>query len=297
MSLLIGLSGGICVFLVVATMTGHADKLTLRLPSDRPERLSRRVWLRQAGVNVTPAQFWGVSAVAGLVALVVCWTFGGSPTVGAVPALAAFYAPRTYYGRKRTTHLRAVVEAWPQAIRDLLASIEARRSVHHAIIQLASAGPEPTRVALADYAALARLGGTRNALITIREQLADPVSDRVIEMLLVAIDQGQALTLRILRDQAKEITADLRTTADIYASQTEARVVAKAAFGLPYLGLVMLCASVPAYREFYRTPSGVVAMLVASSLSMAGMVVARRMTKEAAEPRVIGGEESHVRAA
>lgn len=288
MRFLAALSAGVSVFLFVATMTGHADNLGLRLPGTKKDRLSRQVWLRQAGVNVTPFQFRAVSAGSGFVMLLVCWSIGGSVTVGLVPAMAAWFAPRAYFGRRRSVHLRLVVEAWPQAIRDLLSTIESRRSVHNAIIELSASGPDPMRVAFHDYPALARLGGTVKALTTVREQLADPISDRVIELLIVAHDQGQALTLQVLRDQARQIGDDLRTSAEIHAAQAEPRLVASAAFVLPWLGLVMICASVPAYREFYRTPGGLVAVAIAGSMSSAGMVIARRLAKEAAEPRVMG---------
>lgn len=290
MILLVALLGGVSVFLAGATLTGHADSLRIRLPGKRRTRLSRQVWLRQAGVNVTPFQFWAASATTAFIAEVVCWGIGGAFAVGVVPALSAALGPRAYFARRRTEQLRAVVEAWPQAIRDLLSSIGAGRTVHQAVLELAESGPLPTRLAFADYAALARLGETPAALATIRHQLADPVSDRVIELLMVAHDQGQALTLQILHEQAAEVTRDLRTAAEIHAEAAEPRMVASAAFAMPWVALVLICAGVPAYRQFYGTFGGAKAIVFFGSMSVAGLLVALRNSKEPAEQRVLGAE-------
>lgn len=289
MRLLSALFIGTSVFLLVAVATGHGDSLRLRLPGGGTQRISRQVWLRQAGVTVTPFQFWVASIIVGSVVEILCWGIAGSVVVGLVPALTASLGPRAYFGRRRTTRLAAVVEAWPQGIRDLLGSIQARRTVHHAIMDLAQTGSEPMRVAFHDYPALFRLAGTPDALRAVRDQLADPVSDRVIELLIVAHTQGgEALTLQLLREQAREVTEDLRTWAEIQTEQHEPRLVASTAFAMPWIAVVMVCALVPSFRVFYRTGGGVVAVVIAAVLSVAGLLVARRLSSQTSEPRVIG---------
>lgn len=288
MRLLFALTGSVATFLVVATLTGHADTLRVTLPGQRRQRTTREAWLRQAGVPVTPAQFWGVSALVALAVEFVCWGLAGSAVVGMVPALTAGLGPSAYYGRRRTVHLSAVVEAWPQADRDLLSSIQSHQSIHQGLLELAETGPLPMRQAFANYATLARLSGPEAALAIIREELADPVSDRMIELLMVAYTEGEDLTIQVLRDQAGQLTEDLRTTAEIRALQHEPRLVARGAFVAPWLVLVMICSGVPAYRDFYRTGGGVTAVVVAGLLSCGGLLVMRRMVKEPAEPRVLG---------
>lgn len=291
MRLLAAVSAALSVFYFVATVTGHADRLRLRLPGGGRTHISREVWLRQAGVNVTPVQFWGVSLLTGAVVEVLCWGIAGSAVIGMVPALTMALAPRAYFGRLRQVRLAAVVEAWPQGIRDLLGSIQSRRTIHHAILDLAETGSEPMKVAFHDYRTLARLGGTPAALRAIRDQLADAVSDRVIELLIVAHEQGgAALTLQLLREQAREVTEDLRTTAEIRAEQHEPRLVASTAFGMPWAAVVMICALVPSFREFYQTGGGAVAVVVAASGSVGGLLVARRLSGSFSEPRVIGAQ-------
>lgn len=289
MRLLAALAAGGCVFLLTAVLTGHGDSLRLRLPGGGAQRISREVWLRQAGVEVTPFQFWVASIVVAAVVEVLCWGVAGSIAVGLVPALTAGLGPRAYFGHRRAARLAAVVEAWPQGIRDLLGSIQSRRTVHHAIMDLAKTGSEPMKVAFHDYPAMFRLAGTPAALRAVRDQLADPVSDRVIELLIVAHEQGgETLTLQLLKEQAREVTEDLRTWAEIQAEQHEPRLVASTAFGMPWVAVVLVCALVPSFRVFYRTGGGLVAVGIAAVLSVAGLLVARRLSNQASEPRVIG---------
>lgn len=289
MRLLAALAAGLSVFILTAVATGHGDSLRLRLPGGDRQRISRRVWLRQAGVEVTPFQFWVTSILVGSVVEILCWGIAGSVVVGVVPALTAGLGPRAYFGRRRATRLAAVVEAWPQGIRDLLGSIQSRRTVHHALMDLSQTGSDPMKVAFHDYPALARLAGTPAALRAVRDQLADPVSDRVIELLIVAHEQGgEALTLQLLREQAREVTEDLRTWAEIQAEQHEPRLVASTAFGMPWVAVLMVCALVPSFRVFYKTGGGVVAVVIAAVLSVAGLLVARRLSNQTSEPRVIG---------
>lgn len=286
MPLLAALASGLCLFMVVATATGHGDQLSLRLPGRRRARLDRAVWLRQAGVNVTPAQFWAVSAVLGAMVELACWTISGSVYVGLVIAVGAALFPRAYFSRRRDQNLAAVIRAWPDGIGLIVHSTETR-SIHQGLLVLAAAGPPPLREAFARYADLARLDGCAGALAAIRNELADPISDRVIEILLVAHDQGQHLAMVILAEQAVEITEDLRTAADNRTARLEPVLTARIAFLIPFLTLVLLCWQTPSFASFYRSTPGFVVVSIFGLWSSLGLVVARKLARDVAEPRVL----------
>ncbi|MCA1656841.1 MAG: hypothetical protein LC713_03880 [Actinobacteria bacterium] len=181
------------VFIVVAHLTGHGADLGIRMPGDRRARRgpSRSVWLRQAEVNVTPTQFRVVSWVLAIVGLVMVWGIAGSLWVGVVPGLVAGRGPHWYYGRRRAERLGRVVAAWPDGIRHIISSARARGTVHQALLELVRSGPAPLAEAFAAYPSMAATAGARPALEVIREELADPVSDQVIEVLMVGHDQGR----------------------------------------------------------------------------------------------------------
>jgi tight adherence protein B len=171
------LTVGLACALAAGALTGALPKPRPRRPSPRTEQ--RRMWLQQAGVAVTPAQFAAGSVAAGCVMLVAVAALTGSTFVGLVPALAVTAVPRVYFGRRRRLRLAQVQHAWPDGLRDLLASISAGRSLTQSVVALAEHGPPALRDAFAGYPSLARSLGTVAALEIVKEELADPTSTNI----------------------------------------------------------------------------------------------------------------------
>jgi len=283
------LCAGTCAFLVVATLAGHGD-LRLRLPGRARRRRGpgRAVWLRQAGVAVTPLQFWAVSGCIGTVVEMAVWGVAGSAFVGAVPALAAAAWPRTYFARRRNERLGELVRAWPDGIRHVVATTMARGTVHQGLVELARSGPERLAEAFARYPAMARMAGPVAALEVIREELADPTSDQVIERLIVAQEKGQVLAMRVLRDLATSVTADLKATEEMATAALEPRITARVTFISPWIGLVILCAGNSAFADFYASGPGAAVIGFGAVLSVVGMAAVRALAAEPVEARVLG---------
>ena len=247
------------------------------------------LWLQQAGVQVTPARFVSGSAAAGVVALVGVAALTGSVFVALVPAVAVALLPRAYLGRRRAERMRVVQQAWPDGLRDLLASISAGRSLTQAVAALAESGPPPLREAFAPFPDLARVLGTTPALEVVKEELADPTSDRVIEVLVLAHERGGGIVRTVLEDLAAATTKDLRLAEEIETEQLEMRINARAVVVLPWLVLVALTARPGPFRDFYRSGGGAMTLVVAGALSAIGVLVLGRLGRERGEPRVFGG--------
>jgi hypothetical protein len=64
--------------------------------------------------------------------------------------------------------------AWPDGLRDVIASIAAGRSLSQALNALAASGPAPLQAAFARFPMLSRMLGRVPALEVIKEELADP---------------------------------------------------------------------------------------------------------------------------
>ena len=295
MRLLAGLSAAAFAYLLVGILTGHAPRSLRRpLPSQLPRRrAAQRVplatWLDQAGASVRPAQFAGVSAGIAAVTLLVVWAVSGAASVAIVPALVAGAAPRAWYARQRTRLIGERLAAWPEALRDLIAHLEVPMSLHRSLVELGRSGPEPLRATWRRYATLTAALDTRAALEALREQLADPVSDRILEVLLVAHEQGASVAIDALRDLAASTTADLRLAEQIETAQLEQKIEARACVVLPFVVLILLCSSSPPYREFYRSPGGWLVIVVGAVMSLGGTVVIDRLGRLPAEERVIAG--------
>lgn len=286
---------GVFFALVAAAITGSMPR---RRPSaNRAHRFAvhrarANSWLQQAGAGVGPWTFlWG-SALAGAFTVLVTAALTGSVFVALVPGVSVALLPRAYFGRRRRVRLREVQRAWPDGLRDILASIIAGLSLTQAITNLAATGPPVLRVAFARFPELARVVGTGPALELLKEDLADATSDRVIEVLVLAQERGGSIVREILEDLVTATTRDIKLLDEIDTEGLESRINARAVMVLPWLVLVALTARPGAFRDFYRSSGGVLTLLVAGVLTAVGVVALGRLAREPVEVRPFATEGS-----
>lgn len=239
-----------------------------------------QVWLSQAGAAVTPAQFWAVSGGVGAVTFLVLLAVSRAPVVAALPAVASGAAPYAYWSGQRRKQADARSGAWPDALRYLVGVLGAGlATLHEALEELSVSGPVPLRAPMARYVRLAGRVGQRQALETVRAELADPISDPVLLALGGAIEEGTATALRILTDLGAQITADLQLAEKVRTLQTQSRVATWGCFVLPYAVLLYLCATDSAYRHLFSEPVGLVLLFVGALLSLVGLVASRWLVR------------------
>ncbi len=244
-------------------------------------------WLQQAGTEATPARFLALSFVSGVAGWAGCCALTRAPLVGIVPGLALAATPTVYLGRRREARMRTIQSAWPDALRDVLASITAGLSLHQAIEALAASGPPPIRHALRSYPSLAPMLGTVATLDVIRTDLADPTTDRVFEVLAVAHERGGSVVREILADLVQATTKDIKTLEEIDGECLEMRINANAVLVLPWLVLVALTIRPGAFRAFYSSRPGALVLSVAAAMSVAGWLWIRHLGRVPLEPRVL----------
>jgi tight adherence protein B len=284
---------GVFCALVAGAMTGSMPRGGR---SGKPHRLAVRraratTWLQQAGVGVGPSTFlWG-SVLAGAFTVLVTVALTGSVFIAFVPGVAVALLPRAYFGRRRLVRLREVQRAWPDGLRDILASITAGLSLTQAVTNLVATGPPVLRAAFARFPELARVVGTGPALELLKEDLADPTSDRVIEVLVLAQERGGSIVREILEDLVTATTRDIKLLDEIDTEGLESRINARAVMVLPWLVLVALTARPGAFRDFYRSPGGVVTLLVAGALTAVGVAALGRLSREPVEVRPFATED------
>ena len=291
MNIVAALCIGVCCALIVATLTG-AMPTRRRARSTWWARRREHVatWMQQAGVGVGPAPFVGGSVLAGAFALLATAALTGSVFVALVPAVAVALLPRAYFGRRRSARLREVQRAWPDGLRDVLASITAGLSLTQAVTTLAATGPAPLRIAFARFPELARVIGTGPALELVKEDLADATSDRIIEVLILAHERGGAIVREILEDLVTATSRDLKLIDEIETEGLEMRINARAVMVLPWLVLVALTARPGAFRDFYRSSGGVVTIALAGLLTAIGVLVLSRLARDPVESRPFAGD-------
>jgi tight adherence protein B len=283
--------GAFCA-LLAGLLMGTLPEFRLLAGRTHLRRESRRLrsgaWLQQAGVGLSPSRFWTGSLCAGLLAVLLLTALTGSVFVALVPAAAVSLLPRSYFARRRRLRMRELQAAWPDGLRDLVASISAGRSLTQAVSALAAHGPLPLRAAFARFPELARVLGTGPALEIVKEELADPTSDRVMEVLLLAHERGGPIVRSILEDLVDATTRDVKLLDELETEGLEMRINARAVVVLPWLVLVALTVRPGPFRDFYRSPGGVVTLVVAGVLTALGVFALGRLGQEPVEERVFG---------
>jgi tight adherence protein B len=254
----------------------------------RRRRRPRPRWLVQLEAQGVPAgRLIAASAAAAGIAFALIWAFTGSPLVASVPAAIVAVIPTRHY--QRQSQRRAVLsrQAWPDAVRMVLAGLEAGRSLNQALVDLARSGPEPLRPAFARYVDLAHPLGEIAALEVVRVELADRVADGVIHVLKAASQKGARVVLPILQRIADEAAADVQLDERIQTARSEQDLNAWGVFILPWAALVIMCAQTGPFRDFYSGTAGVPVLVAGSVMSVGGMLIVRRLARLPDEPRVL----------
>ena len=220
-------------------------------------------------------------------ALVVLLGVSGVWVVAVPPSVVISLLPRFYFARVRTRRLSEVRRAWPDGIRDLVGGVSSGMSVQRAVENLARSGPAPLREAFSRFPMLARTLGVVPALESIKEDLADPTSDRVIEVLMIAHERGGVLIPEILRDLADSTSMDLAATEEEQTEALEQRINSRVVFMLPWLVLVALTIRPGPFRAFYSSPAGILVVAIGAGLSLFGMALISRLSRPQEEPRVL----------
>ncbi len=288
MRLLAGLCAGIFVYLSLGALVGITPRFLDRTPSGERQRRDRaQDWLQQAGADVTPLQFFAVSIGMAVFVAFLMQALTGVLALSFVAGGLALWIPRSFYGRRRNKIAQERINAWPDALRDLIAHLKSSMSVHASLNELGRSGPVALRPYFNRYTGLAATLDQRTALEVVREELADPVSDRVLEIILVAFEQGSAVVVDILADLAEATAGDIALHEEIQTAQLEVRLESRSAAVLPFFVLIMMIATSDDYAEFYRSGAGWLVIGIGGILCLLGLMSIGKLGRVPTEQRIL----------
>jgi tight adherence protein B len=237
--------------------------------------------------NVPSAGLTGACVAAALVMFVVVQGVSRTPAVSVVFAGMAAYLPVAVVAGRARRRSRELAEVWPDAVDNLASAVRAGMSLPEALIQLGERGPEPLRpffVAFAgDYQAGGRFG---DSLDRLKERLADPVGDRVVEGLRIAREVGGGDLGRLLRNLSGHLRDDARTRSELESRQSWTVNGARLAVAAPWLVLFTLSFQHSVISR-YQSATGVVVLLVGALLCLLAYRVMLRIGRLPAERRVL----------
>lgn len=284
MRFLAALVGAVAVAAAVAALTGI--KVPLPKPPRRPRTPAWAVAARREGI--APTRLLGASLSAVIVTWLLVAAFTGSTLVALVPAVGVGLIPGAYVGSRAQRRHNERLAAWPDALRSLVSAVQAGTSLHQALVELGRTGPVPLRPVWVRYQKLTDHGlPEARALDVLRSELADPLSDRVCEVLVIASAKGSKIVLLVLRDIADAAAADVQLAERLRTAALEQQLSARAVFALPWGVLILVCGRAGPFRDFYASGDGAGVLLLAAAMSTAGLFMVRRLSRMPTEPRVL----------
>lgn len=211
-----------------------------------------------------------------------------APAVAACFAGIAASAPIALVRSRARRRRRNLRDLWPDAVDNITSAVRAGLALPEALAQLSHRGPEELRPAFTSFAEDYRATGRFNdCLDRLKERLADPVGDRLIESLRIAREVGGSDLGSLLRTLSTFLREDARTRAELEARQSWTVNAARLAVAAPWAVLAMLAAR-PESIAAYNTRTGVLILAFGAVVSVIAYRVMIRIGRLPEEGRVLG---------
>jgi len=231
-------------------------------------RTRRRAQLLSAAglTGINPAQLLALQIGLGALVLVVVLLTTGTVTISLAFAVFGFVLPAAQVRRlagKRQADLR---EVWPEVVDNLASAVRAGMSLPEALAALATRGPEVLRAPFARFAAEYRSSGRFGACLDrLKDDLADPVGDRIVETLRVAREVGGSDLGRVLRTLSTFLREDARARAELETRQGWVVQAARLAVAAPWAVLLLL-ATQSTTLDAYDSTAGTALLVVGGAV-------------------------------
>ncbi|MBN9159274.1 type II secretion system F family protein [Microbacterium sp.] len=273
MTLLLGALLAAGVVLSASPWLWPAGAGPVRLPrAGVPTRL-----LREAGFRADVRVFALVVLSGGLVSGAVAWLMTGAVAFVLVLSVAGAAAPVVFLRSRRQRLLRMRRGLWPDVCDLLIASIRVGMPLPDAVAALERAAPGPLRPAFAAFARdLHGTGRFDDAAAKLKDALADPVGDRIIETLRMAREVGGTELSTVLRALSGSVRAEAALRAEVEARQSWIRGAAVLGAIAPWVILVLLLLR-PEGSRAYATPEGIALILGGAVVSFVAFRIMLRI--------------------
>lgn len=258
-------------------------------PMPAPTRSSRlRPLLGGAGLgDVSASGFLVVCGACAVVSTVAVLVASRTVPVALVFGAMGGYLPVALLKGRARRRQHEFAEVWPEAVDNLASAVRAGMSLPEALGALSERGPEPLRDAFAGFALDYQVSGRfADALDRLKERLADPVGDRVVESLRVAREVGGGDLGRLLRSLSGFLRDDARTRSELQARQAWTVNGARLAVAAPWLVLLMMCFQ-PEVIQRYSSGAGVVVLLGGAALCAVAYSAMVRIGRLPTERRIL----------
>ena len=285
MGALIGLVGGVGLLLIWRSGPRAPQRSAAAGPGWAARR---RDMLRQAGVDgVGPAQLAGAQVLIAVLALVLVLAITKTVAVAVCFAVFGGFLPVVIVRRLRRRRQVALREVWPEAIDNLASAVRAGMSLPEGLSALGVRGPVELRAPFARFGAAYRASGRfGDCLDALKEDLADPVGDRVCETMRVAREVGGSDLGTVLRTLSELLRADARTRSELETRQGWVINAARLAVAAPWAVLLLL-GSQSQTLTAYDSAGGTVLLAIGAAVCVVAYRVMLHIGRLPEEQRVL----------
>lgn len=241
---------------------------------ERRERKPGRLQLRtrdrmaQAGLSHVPTFAIVIaSGVLGVLGAGIALLATGVVALVPVAFMAGCALPILGIGWRARQQRRARSAVWPEVIDHLVAGVRSGLAIPEALAGIASNCPESVRREFEAFAADYRATGSFNySLDRLKDALADPVADRLLETLRMGRDVGGSEIGTVLRQLGSYLRAEQATRGELIARQSWIVYAARLGLIAPWLVLIALSFR-PEAAAAYNTAGGLIIILLGGAVT------------------------------
>ncbi|MCU1667742.1 MAG: Type secretion system [Blastococcus sp.] len=258
-------------------------------PRTTPRRIGRNQQLLAAAglTGINAAQLVALQFGLGVLVLLVVLLTTGTVTISLAFAVFGFVLPYAQVRRLAARRQADLREVWPEVVDNLGSAVRAGLSLPEALSALSLRGPEVLRPPFARFAAEYRSSGRFGACLDrLKDDLADPVGDRIVETLRVAREVGGSDLGRVLRTLATFLREDARARAELETRQGWVVQAARLAVTAPWVVLLLL-ATQSTTLDAYDSPLGTALLVVGGAVCLIAYRLMLRIGRLPQDVRVL----------
>lgn len=257
---------------------------TLKEIEDRQksrQKVTLRVRLQRAGLDVTPKAFWIASAISGAICAVLMSVLLPSfPTISAIVGafIGTFGIPRLVLNRLTKRRQNKFTEEFANAIDVIVRGVKSGLPLNECLGIIARESPEPIKSEFRELVEQQRIGVPLSECFD-RMTVRMPLAEVKFFAIVVAIQQQAGGSLSealgnlsgVLRDRA-------RLKAKVKALSAEAKASAGVLGALPFIVMLVVYISTPNYIALlWTTKTGQFLLFIAAIWMTLGIIVMRNM--------------------
>ena len=283
MGVVVGLGVGVGLMLVWSAFTLPRPQLRAGRRSSGLRDLMDRAGLGRVSVSSLAA----LCASVGLVAFVVVQVVSRTVPVALAFGVIGAYLPVMVVRSRARTRQQEFALVWPDAVDNLTSAVRAGMSLPDALAGLAVSGPEPLRDPFAQFALDYQVSGRfSDSLDRLKERLADPVGDRMVEGLRVAREVGGGDLGRLLRNLSHYLREDARTRSELLSRQAWTVNGARLAVAAPWVVLLLMSFQ-PGVITRYASASGTLVLATGAAACFGAYAAMTRIGRLPTERRIL----------